>query len=174
MSISPSKQKPRAPHTVIKNKLDVRPLSLSQALTITAGMAGLIGLVSGAVIRFLLTSSPDASFLSPIQTFPTSSNWSTTLPEPSSSGLASPPHNDTPEIGQESTNYPSSFDEFASRSGRPSQYMQAPLERLRSGPLLREPVSFDSDGQDITIPDLEDPAFEPYYEPDSEYRPFSQ
>ena len=170
MSTSPSKQDPRSlsQQNTVRDKLDSPPLSLSQALTITAGMAGLIGLVSGAVIRFFLTNSPDASFLSPIQTFPP-----TTLPE-SKSGLDSPTTNDAPEIDQDRTDYPSSFDEFASRSEQPYQPSQSPLERLRNGPLLRQPSSFDSGGGDITIPELEEPAFEPYFESDTEYRPFSQ
>lgn len=45
-------------------------ISLSQALIITAGMAGLIGLFSGVIIRFSLANSPNARFLSPLQTFP--------------------------------------------------------------------------------------------------------
>lgn len=52
------------------------PLTLSQALTITAGLAGLIGLLSGGVMRFSLAKSSNARFLSPLQTFPALSNWS--------------------------------------------------------------------------------------------------
>ena len=57
------------------------PLSLPQALLITAGLAGLVGLSSGIVIRFSLSHSPRASFLSPLQTFPDLPNW---MPERSS------------------------------------------------------------------------------------------
>ena len=46
------------------------PLTFSQALTITAGMAGLVGLLSGVLIRFSLSNSSTARFLSPLQTFP--------------------------------------------------------------------------------------------------------
>ncbi|MFK8183497.1 MAG: hypothetical protein AB8B99_08985 [Phormidesmis sp.] len=66
----------RSPHPAANNHL-----SLSQALTITAGLAGLIGLCSGVIIRFSLANSPNARFLSPLQTFPTLSNWT---PETSS------------------------------------------------------------------------------------------
>lgn len=67
-----------------KNSTDAQPrskgtsdrLSLSQALTITAGLAGLVGLCSGVIIRFSLANSPNARFLSPLQTFPALSNWS--------------------------------------------------------------------------------------------------
>ncbi|MEL6879542.1 MAG: hypothetical protein AAFP09_03380 [Cyanobacteria bacterium J06607_10] len=57
------------------------PLTLSQALTITAGMAGLIGLLSGVAMRFSLANSSNARFLSPLQTFPALSNWSPQLPQ---------------------------------------------------------------------------------------------
>lgn len=57
------------------NSTDNERLSLSQALTITAGLAGLIGLCSGVIIRFSLAHSPNARFLSPLQTFPALSNW---------------------------------------------------------------------------------------------------
>lgn len=50
-------------------------LNFSQALTITAGLAGLVGLCSGIVIRFSLANSDSARFLSPLQTFPTLSSW---------------------------------------------------------------------------------------------------
>jgi len=52
------------------------PLTLSQALTITAGLAGLIGLLSGGAMRFSLSKSSNTRFLSPLQTFPALSNWS--------------------------------------------------------------------------------------------------
>lgn len=52
------------------------PLTLAQALTITAGLAGLIGLLSGSVMRFSLSKSSNARFLSPLQTFPELSDWS--------------------------------------------------------------------------------------------------
>ena len=51
------------------------PLTLSQAFIITAGLAGLIGLCGGVIIRFSLATSHNARFLSPLQTFPTLSNW---------------------------------------------------------------------------------------------------
>ncbi|MGB3296377.1 MAG: hypothetical protein WBB01_25610 [Phormidesmis sp.] len=50
-------------------------LSLSQALIITAGLAGLLGLCGGAAIRFSLASSSNTRFLSPLQTFPEVSDW---------------------------------------------------------------------------------------------------
>lgn len=51
-------------------------LTLTQALTITAGMAGLVGLLSGVLVRFSLANSSNARFLSPFQTFPELSEWS--------------------------------------------------------------------------------------------------
>ncbi|MBE9060170.1 hypothetical protein [cf. Phormidesmis sp. LEGE 11477] len=177
MSISPSKhqQKLRSPQNALKrDRSEIPPLSIFQALTITAGMAGLVGLISGAIIRFSLTTSPNARFLSPIQTFPTSSDWESDSLAPDSNSSDFSPDLDSEEskIDQINTVYPSSFDEFASRSQRPTQFTQDPLEKLRSGPLLRESANFDSDGVDITIPELEDPVFEPYFDADT--RPFSQ
>ena len=52
------------------------PLTFSQAITITAGMAGLVGLLSGVLVRFSLANSSNARFLSPLQTFPELSDWS--------------------------------------------------------------------------------------------------
>ena len=136
-------------------------------------MAGLIGLVSGAVIRFFVTNSPTASFLSPIQTFPTSSNWAADSSQTKSSNLDLLLDNsDAPITDQDSAGSPISFDQFATRSQYPSQFIQDPLERLRRGPLLSETASFDSDDGDIAIPELEDPAFEPYFEADAESGPF--
>lgn len=63
------------------------PLTLLQALTITAGLAGLIGLLSGGVIRLSLANSPNAQFLRPSQTFPTLTDWpSAENPSGSASG----------------------------------------------------------------------------------------
>ena len=65
------------------------PLSLSQALLITAGLAGLVGLSSGIIIRFSLShsASSNARFLSPLQTFPALPNWTPNLPD---GGTAAP------------------------------------------------------------------------------------
>lgn len=63
-----------------KEPMAATSITLSQALIITAGMAGLIGLFSGVIIRFSLANSPNARFLSPLQTFPELSAWP---PEPS-------------------------------------------------------------------------------------------
>lgn len=62
--------------SIVPAKSSDSPLTLSQALTITAGLAGLIGLLSGGVMRFSLARSSNARFLSPLQTFPTLSDWS--------------------------------------------------------------------------------------------------
>lgn len=56
-------------------------LSLSQALIITAGLAGIIGLGSGAAIRFSLATSSNTRFLNPLQTFPALPNWAPELPQ---------------------------------------------------------------------------------------------
>lgn len=190
MSISPFKsdKKSRSHPRPIQKKLDDQPLTLSQALIITAGMAGLIGLVSGAFIRFSLTHSSNGRFLSPLQTFPALSNWTPDASEPivDSSNLletgdASPNNGlgdglgDSPELRDGSdrddslddTGYPKSFDEFANRSQPSFQSGQDPLEALRSGPLLRESGRLNADGTEAILPKLEDPAFEPYFDPDA-------
>ncbi len=56
-------------------------LSRSQALLITAGLAGFIGLFSGLIMRFSLSNSPTARFLSPLQTFPDLADWAPELPQ---------------------------------------------------------------------------------------------
>ena len=70
-----------APQPPQKTNPDSTPLTLSQALIITGGMAGLIGLLGGGVMRFSLAHSSTASFLSPLQTFPALSDWSPELPQ---------------------------------------------------------------------------------------------
>ena len=65
--------------SIVPAKSSDSPLTLFQALTITAGLAGLIGLLSGGVMRFSLSRSSNARFLSPLQTFPTLSDWSSEL-----------------------------------------------------------------------------------------------
>ncbi len=78
MSISPFKlgmSKPRSPAQ------KGEALTLSEALLITAGLAGLIGLGGGTIVRFSLAHSPNARFLSPSQTFPALSNWATERPQ---------------------------------------------------------------------------------------------
>ncbi len=78
MSISPFKfgvSKPRSPAR------KGEALTLSEALLITAGLAGLIGLGGGTIIRFSLAHSPNARFLSPSQTFPALSNWAAERPQ---------------------------------------------------------------------------------------------
>lgn len=77
MSLSPPKMKARKPSKPALSE----PLTLPQALLLTAGFAGLVGLCGGAVLRFSLAKSPDAHFLSPLQTFPALSNWTPGLPQ---------------------------------------------------------------------------------------------
>ncbi|MGB3298940.1 MAG: hypothetical protein WBA76_11765 [Phormidesmis sp.] len=77
MSLSPLESDASQLSTRPKNA----PLSLSQALLITAGLAGLVGISSGIVIRFSLSHSSNARFLSPLQTFPALSNWAPELPQ---------------------------------------------------------------------------------------------
>ena len=57
------------------------PLTVPQALIVTAGMAGLVGLCAGAILRFAFANSPDTRFLSPLQTFPALSDWDSELSE---------------------------------------------------------------------------------------------
>jgi hypothetical protein len=203
MSISPFKSgdKTRSQQPKVKKKPDDQPLTLSQALTITAGMAGLIGLISGVFIRFSLAHSSNTRFLSPLQTFPTLSSWASdaplSSPDPDTSeSNASELDVDslTPSVDSSSfddsqgridysgssysdTDYPAGFDEFANRSSSAQSTQdsaQDPLEVLRSGPLLRESGNLDSDGIDAIMPELEDPAFEPYFAPESETERFYQ
>lgn len=78
MSTSPLSPSPeQAPSAQPKDE----PLSVSQALLITAGLAGLVGLFIGGLIRFSLANSSNARFLSPLQTFPALSNWAPELPQ---------------------------------------------------------------------------------------------
>jgi len=79
MSISPLK--PSANQANRSNRSKSDRLTLSQALLITAGLAGLVGLFSGALIRFSLSNSDNARFLSPLQTFPALSSWAPELPQ---------------------------------------------------------------------------------------------
>ncbi len=79
MSISPLKSNTSQSNSSGRSSRD--RLTLSQALLITAGLAGLVGLCSGAIIRFSLSNSDGARFLSPLQTFPALSNWSPELPQ---------------------------------------------------------------------------------------------
>ena len=79
MSISPLKSSARQPDA--SDRLSSDRLTISQALLITAGLAGLIGLLSGTIIRFSLSNSDNARFLSPLQTFPELSNWAPELPQ---------------------------------------------------------------------------------------------
>ncbi|MGC1217071.1 MAG: hypothetical protein WA883_06330 [Phormidesmis sp.] len=66
---------PKAKKTATKGRVD-SPLTFTQALTITAGMAGLVGLLSGGFVRFSLAHSPNTRALSPLQTFPNLSDRS--------------------------------------------------------------------------------------------------
>ena len=80
MSLSPSKSNTGQPSSD-SHSLETNRLSLSQALIITAGLAGLLGLCGGAAIRFSLANSSNTRFLSPLQTFPELSNWASTPPQ---------------------------------------------------------------------------------------------
>ncbi|MEM6597714.1 MAG: hypothetical protein AAF635_06010 [Cyanobacteria bacterium P01_C01_bin.69] len=82
MSLSPFRQDNRPLNTPspLPASHANEPLTLSQALIITAGLAGLIGLLSGGFMRFSLSRSPNARFLSPLQTFPTVSDQSENAP----------------------------------------------------------------------------------------------
>lgn len=64
------------------------PLTISQALLITAGLAGLIGLGSGLAMRFSWAHSANVRFLSPLQTFPALEDWSPESPQVAGAGAA--------------------------------------------------------------------------------------
>ncbi len=94
MSLSPfnsGTQQPSTHRNPSKNASDKENrLRLSQALLITAGLAGLVGLFCGVVIRFSLSSSSTASFLSPLQTFPALPDWTPELPQGTADAHYSP------------------------------------------------------------------------------------
>ncbi len=92
-------------------------LSLSQALIITAGLAGLIGLGSGAVIRFSLATSSNTRFLNPLQTFPALPNWDPQLPQGTADSHYLPSGAAPNRIG-DSDSLPSSADRTASTDSR--------------------------------------------------------
>ncbi|MEL7493156.1 MAG: hypothetical protein AAGJ95_04255 [Cyanobacteria bacterium J06554_11] len=142
MSISPFKPQNRPLEqlqTLLKkrkSKKDPSPqdqlLTLPQALTITAGMAGLIGLISGVVMRFSFIHSSNARFLSPLQTFPALADWAPAIPQEATD-------TDRPVDSQSGTAPISNFDSFADRApGRSSAPVVDPLQALSDGPLLRE------------------------------------
>jgi hypothetical protein len=134
-------------------------LTRAQALLITAGIAGLIGLSGGAVVRFLLSNSANARFLSPLQTFPAIPTWASDLSADELAGSelsdedslsrfgavedatvplesADSSLNATPDTAEESFN-PSTFDAFAARSGS-GKRSEDPLETLKRGPKIGE------------------------------------
>lgn len=157
MSISPFKfgvSKSRA----LARKGEV--LTLSEALLITAGLAGLIGLGGGTIVRFSLAHSPNARFLSPSQTFPALSNWTagrpqgtadTTLPGTvdGSPETIQIPTFEPPELLEEADDAQSdstlstgtepfdanTFDTFADREDSARQTVD-PWETLKQGPSL--------------------------------------
>lgn len=139
------------------------PMTLSEALTITAGLAGLIGLLSGVVMRFSLSNSSNARFLSPLQTFPALSDWAPELPQETADShyLPAGTQRDTWE-GSSDVLLPSeanpsrrvdfgdadfgdanfdgsNFDTFANRGEDGRSYNESdPWEILRNGPRLSE------------------------------------
>ncbi len=92
-------------------------LSLSQSLIITAGLAGMIGLGSGAVIRFSLATSSNTRFLNPLQTFPALPNWTSELPQGTADSHYLPSGAEPNRTG-EVDRPPSSVDETASSDSR--------------------------------------------------------
>jgi hypothetical protein len=81
MSTSPLNPNSSQPNSSQPNKPNRDRLNRSQALLITAGLAGLLGLFSGIIMRFSFSNSPSARFLSPLQTFPDLANWTPELPQ---------------------------------------------------------------------------------------------
>lgn len=115
-------------------------LTFSQALTITAGLAGLVGLCSGVFIRFSLANSPSTRFLSPLQTFPALSNWK---PEPPTdsvdyqdiSGFADA--NGTEVLEENEWREESEWEE----ESLADEFDNAPNNEAFEGPLVEEPWS---------------------------------
>lgn len=137
-----------------------QPLTLSQALTITAGLAGLVGLLSGVFLRFSIVNSPNSARFSPLQTFPTLANGP---PEPSADGhdtqrldrtnsatldpqgtqpiptfeaIAPAESEETAQIVEGSSDITdlSTFDAFAARDQSRNGSAGDPLEALSKGP----------------------------------------
>lgn len=74
------------------------PLTLRQALTITAGLAGLVGLLGGGLVRFSLANSSNTRFLSPLQTFPALSDWPSAETSQPPEGASDPPLPETTDV----------------------------------------------------------------------------
>lgn len=164
------------------------PMTLSEALTITAGLAGLIGLLSGVVIRFSLSNSSNARFLSPLQTFPALSDWAPELPQETADShyLPAGTQRDTWEGSSDAllpneadpsrqadfsdadlgdADFDSSdFDTFANRGEDGRSYSDSdPWEILRNGPRLSETEAVPSSASDDPA-EFEDDYAAPYTE----------
>ena len=130
MSLSPFKfGANKSPSSAVKDQ----KLTLSESLLITAGLAGLIGLGGGAIIRFSLPHSPNASFLSPLQTFPTLSSWPSA--SPSDTADAQAPETPTPDSDRSPEALPlPAFERLAPLAGgesdQPSSTSGADLESI--------------------------------------------
>ncbi|MGB7250475.1 MAG: hypothetical protein WBC73_16170 [Phormidesmis sp.] len=118
------------------------PLTLFQALIITAGLAGLIGLCSGATIRFALAHSANARFLSPLQTFPTDEAEEPLAENSTPKPLASDPM-PTFAATDEAVDV-TTFDTFSNRESESSRLVD-PQETLERGPVIGDSLRDDSD-----------------------------
>ncbi len=179
MSLSPFKSSARQLSTRPKSA----PLSLLQALLITAGLAGLVGLSSGIIIRFSLSHSPNARFLSPLQTFPALPNWTPELPQGTADSHYMPGGSDTTADGaeiegigtQSDHSYPepgssdtTTSDAFAEQNQNSDPY---------TAPFAEEEASTYSEEPYVEEPYVEEPypeepyVEEPYPEDDYYYYP---
>ena len=143
--MSPSKTNAR------KRSQPVSPesLTLSQALLITAGLAGLVGLCSGAFLRFSLANSPDTRFLSPLQTFPALSNWTPESPQ-ETADLPTPSGG---ENGYEERGDRADLDTAQATSNILTFEPAAPIDSNQSSPIddsLNTKITVDSKSTDIT------------------------
>ena len=141
MSLSPSQLDARKRSKASTSE----PLTLSQALIITAGMAGLLGLCGGAILRFSLANSPDARFLSPLQTFPALSDWAPELPQDNADGRYLPGGGSEYEAGLSRTDLPAETTILTFEPAEPIDSSSSPIDRS-----LNTEIDTDSKPTDIT------------------------
>ena len=138
MSLSPFKSTSQ-----LSTRSNNTPLSLSQALLITAGLAGLVGLSSGIIIRFSLSHSSNARFLSPLQTFPALPNWTPELPEGGTANSQSPPDGgtDTQRANSAETDGTGTQSDrsYAEPESSPNTTLEPFVEQNQSNDLYTEP-----------------------------------
>ena len=125
MSLSPSQPDTHKRSTTSASA----PLTRSQALLITAGMAGLVGLCGGAILRFSLAKSSDTRFLSPLQTFPVLSDWAPELPQETADGRYLPGSGNEYEAGPARTDLPAETTILTFETAEPIDSSSSPIDK---------------------------------------------